>query len=114
MQRPEDITMQFIDNKPIYKIIRVTGPQHNMLVVRLSDKKLDSLPAIEDLESNDKCVGKLIAEEVRQQVMQGVEQASLELGRSYFVEKIQYLSTDSLPVSIYKDLAVEIVRRVNT
>ena len=84
-----------------------------MLAVQLSDKRLYGLPKIEDLALNNQCTAKLIADEVRQQVMQGIAQASLETGKEFFVEKIQYLSTDSLPVSIYRDLATEIIRKLD-
>ena len=103
--------MQFIDNNPIYKIIRTTGPYHNFLVVKLSEKELENPTIIEDLASHQ--VEAVIAkEDVLNQVVSGIEQASLELNHHYFVEKIQFLSTDTQSVSVYKYLAGEIINRI--
>ena len=45
--------------------------------------------------------------------MLGVEQASTNLQQTYCVDKIQYISTDSPPVTVYRELAIEIIRRID-
>jgi hypothetical protein len=105
--------MQFIDTDPLYKIVRVTGPQHNLLGLQLSHEPVAGDPEIEALDQATGKPGALIGREVAAQVMLGVAEASAELQRTYHVDKIQYVSTDTPPVTVYRQLALEILRRVH-
>lgn len=104
--------MQFIDNAPLYKVIRITGPHHNLLGLQLSEEPTTVDPEIEALDQDADHSVRLVGSEIAEQVMLGVEQASVEVGTTYYVEKILYVSSDSPPTSVYRYLAVEIVRRV--
>jgi hypothetical protein len=104
--------MQFIDNAPLYRIVRVTGPQHNLLGIELSADPLSRAPEVEILNRDTEASGQLAAADVAREVILGVNQASLECGRQHYVGKIQYITTDSLPVTIYRELAKEIIYRV--
>ena len=103
--------MQFVDEYPVLKLARITGPHHNFLSIRFSEKELTESPVIEDIDPQKKEKG-LIKEEVLEQVMFGVALMSSEMNQKYYVEKVEFLSGDTQPVSIYKYLATEIVRRV--
>ena len=104
--------MKFIDKSPLYQIIRITGPKHNLLGIQLSEHPPQKPLTIEILNRDAKDSDPLHGNGVAEQVMLGIEQASSMYGRPYFVEKIQYLTTDSPPISIYKELTLEIIRRV--
>ena len=106
--------MKFIDKAPLYQIIRITGPKHNLLGIQLSEQPSQKPLTIEILNPDTKDSDPLRGNEVAEQVMLGIEQASSMYGKPYFVEKIQYLTTDSLPIGTYKDLTLEIIRRVQT
>ena len=67
---------------------------------------------MEILNPDSKNSDPLVGAEVLEQVMHGIDNASRECGQKYFVEKVQYLTTDSLPVTIYGYLALEIIRKV--
>ena len=105
--------MHFVDNHPLYRITRITGPQHNLLGLQLANDPPASGPEVEALDRGSREPGSLDGREVASCVMLGVEQASSELHRAYFVEKIQYVLTDSPPAAIYRQLAIEIIRRVD-
>jgi hypothetical protein len=114
--------MQFIDNDPLYKLVRITGPTHNLLGLQISRAAIAGEPEVEALDQASGAPagvdavggrGGLDGREVAAQVRLGVEQACTELQRTYHVDKIQYLSTDSPPVTIYRQLAAELIRRVH-
>jgi hypothetical protein len=105
--------MQFIDEAPFYKIIRVTGPQHNLLGLEIALIPTGGEPEIEALDHPGDRQGPLNDRNVSEQVLLGVEDASTELARRYYVRKIQYVSTDSPPVTIYRQLTIELIRRVD-
>jgi len=104
--------MQFIAKAPLYKIIRITGPQHNLLGLQIAPGPMAGMPVIEALDRPSGEPGQLVEREVIEQVMHGVDEASRELNQTYGIEKIQYISTDSPPVEVYRYLAIEILRRV--
>lgn len=101
--------MQFIDSAPLYRIVRITGPQHNMLGLQLSDTPISGPPAVEVLDGGG--LG-LEADDVAAAVWQGVALAARQFGRTYPIDKIQFVSSDSAPASIYRELALELIRRI--
>jgi hypothetical protein len=104
--------VQFINNAPLYKVIRITGPKHNMLGIQFSESPMTSPPIVEALNAEPHASVKLAAGDVVEQVTQGVRLAEQEFGREYHVEKIQFVTTDTPPASVYKDLAIELIRRM--
>lgn len=102
--------MHFIDEAPLYKLTRITGPQHNYLGLQITLHPTTQEPTLEAL---DQGVGNLRGPDILQEVLRGVDEASLRRNTRFYVEKIQYISTDSAPVSIYRQLAFEIAQRID-
>lgn len=104
--------MQFVDNAPLYRLIRITGPRHNLLGLELASGPTEREPELEVLDPGA-AQARLDGREVARQVMRGIEDACTELGCEYYVERIQYLAGDSLPTETYRSLASELIRRID-
>lgn len=102
--------MQFINEAPLYKIVRVTGPKHNLLGLELSAEPVETvtLEALDGANSENK----LGADEILIQVRTGIDRAMAMFGRDFHVKRIQYVSSDTPSPDIYVDLTFEILRRV--
>lgn len=105
--------MQFINETPFYKIIRITGPTHNFLGLELSENPTGTAPVLEDLNTDIQKT-QLNTEELFNCVMEGVRLARCEFNQDFYVTRIQYISSDSLPIKIYSYLSFEIIRRVQS
>jgi len=103
--------MQYVFDGELYKIIKITGPQHNMLALGFGE----SLAAIEvkDLKKSKDNVINIFPLQVRNQVLRGLNEINEELGTNYKVVKIQFVSSDSPSETIYVELSKEIVKRLN-
>ena len=104
--------MQFIDKAPLYRIIRITGPTHNLLGLELSENPTSAKPTIDILDAGDDAPAKLNLDDVLAAVSKGVDAVSGETGKTFWIKRIQFLQSDSRPVEIYTMLAAEILRRV--
>lgn len=102
--------MQFVDEAPLYKLSRVTGPHHNYLGLSVTLHPTTRKPELEVLDDG---AGELLGTDIVREVLAGVNETSARLHTRFFIEKIQYMSTDSPPVSIYRQLASEILQRID-
>ena len=105
--------MQFIDKAPLYRIIRITGPHHNLLGLEIAAEPMEHEPEIEALDRDSSKPARLDGREVAAQAMLGVEDACRELNKKYWIEKIQYVSDDTPPVEVYRWLAIKLVRWID-
>lgn len=103
--------MQFINEAPLFKVIRIAGPKHNLLGLELCGEPV-ATPALEALDGTSERAGRLRADEILTQVTAGIGRAKAEFGRDFHVKRIQYVSSDTPSSDIYSDLALEILRRV--
>jgi len=104
--------MQYIFDKGVYKIVRITGPQHNLLGIRLTDsecvKNVVSLP----IKDNDQPkVDKL---NVLSQVESGLNKINKELNKNYHISEIQFISSDTMSSSVYSLLIQELIKRIDS
>lgn len=104
--------MQFINNSPIYKIVRVTGPTHNILVLRLSSAAVTAPVRVEALDGSQDCPNPIGAHEVLENVVNAIRDWEIASGKIYFLESIQYIASDSRPADIYYKMAQEVLRRI--
>jgi len=104
--------MKFINNAPLYKVSRITGPKHNFLGLQFASIPSDVEPIVERLSVASSENENLIDSEVAAQVKLGLAEARSFCRGTYWLEKIQYVPTDSSPAEIYRTLAVEIIRRI--
>ena len=104
--------MQFIDNAPFFKLVRITGPQHNLLVLKLSATSTDNEVLVERLDADRMCQDPIPVDAVRKQVVRAMNDYRAENGTGKFVELVQYLGSDSRPVETYYFMAREIFKRL--
>jgi len=105
--------MQFIENAPFYKLVRITGPQHNLLVLKLAPASVDGGFAVERLDADHECLNPIEADAVREQVVRAVKDYQDEVGNTMSVELVQYLGSDSRPVETYYLMTREILKRLD-
>lgn len=96
----------------MYKVVRVTGPHHNLLGIALADGPRGYATTVEALPCLEGEPVRLSAEEVQRQVSQGVAEANAASGTAYECVKIQFVPSDTPPPTVYKLLASAIVRRL--
>lgn len=99
--------MQFVNRDPLFRIIRITGPHHNLLGLELSPAPGEV--ELEVLNRGADAVTRLDGRRVAAQVLLGVEDACLELHARYDIAKIQYVADDTPPVEVYRFLAKQLV-----
>jgi hypothetical protein len=102
--------MQFINEAPLYKIVRIAGPKHNLLGLELSAEPVESV-TLESLDGTSS-ERQLDADEILIQVRIGIDRAKTMFGRDFHVKRIQYVSSDTPSPDIYVDLTFEILRRI--
>ena len=103
--------MQFVREGGLFKVVRVTGPTHNYLGLAFRDQE-DAEVEIDVMDIRPGEPTRLKADEVKAEVLAGVDAANRSLGTSYRVRRIQFVRSDSPPVEIYRHLAVKLVERV--
>lgn len=105
--------MQYIYNGEIYKIVRVTGPSHNLLGISFGDIADLSLN-VEDLSVKTEGKEGILASNVQKQVISGINEINNELGTNFIAKKIQFMSSDTPSSTIYKELSKELVKRIES
>ena len=97
--------MQFSRSGDAVQAVRITGPAHNLL--RL---KLGTAPGTAEARNLDESDPALLgADDVAREVMRGVAEANAALGTSIGVCGIDYVASDTPLVAVYRDLARALV-----
>ena len=104
--------MQFVKDNDLYKVARITGPTHNFLAIRLSEKKCATLVTALPIKHGD--IQKLDGQVILSQVLKGLESVNLELDKEYFLAEIQFVPSDTESSSVYEFLAGEIIKRIDS
>ncbi|MCA6113832.1 hypothetical protein J6524_02660 [Bradyrhizobium sp. WSM 1738] len=92
--------MQFSRDGDWYQAVRITGPSHNLLALKLGEPSA-SAPIVERLSvSNEAPV--IDADDVQKQVLEGVSEANAQLGTDYRVAAIRFVTTDTPSSTIYR------------
>jgi hypothetical protein len=100
--------MQYVFDGQFYKVVKVTGPRHNLLGLSFGECAEPAVIALGDDKSHA-----IVAEEVLQQVISGVDDMNAKLGTTYLVKQIQFVLSDTPSNSIYRELAQSIVKRLH-
>lgn len=103
--------MQYIYDGELYKIVKISGPKHNMLALCFNE----SAEVIEIIDIEKSCgnsAEKISLLSVKNQVLSGVAEANKELGTNYKVARIQFVSSDTPSDSIYIELSKQIIKRL--
>ena len=101
--------MRYSLKADVYRVVRVTGPQHNLLGLSFS-KSAPERVALERLSGPSN--GAIDEEELVRAVLSGVAKANAAVGANYYVSRVQYVPTDTPAAGIYSDLAQLIVERI--
>ena len=104
--------MQYIKDKDLYKVARITGPTHNLLAVRLSEKKCSTQVVSLPIKQGD--IERLEGDEVLAQVLAGLDEVNKELEKEYFISEVQFVPSDTGPISIYEFLVKELIKRIDS
>lgn len=103
--------MQIIVDGDLYKVVRITGPQHNFLGIRLGDVgevvEIEALPFTAG-------VARVSSDSVFSQVLLGLEEANLEIGKKYAISKIYYVPTDTPSETSYKQMISALIKRIDS
>ena len=105
--------MRFSKSGNIYKIIRITGSQDNILGISFSQKDI-SADGIEVIEWNfpniDKSRIRISKEEILKQVLLGLNSINQSLGTNYQLSKIYFSPFDNSANQIYSGLIAALIR----
>jgi hypothetical protein len=101
--------MQFSRDDEWYQVVRITGPTHNLLGLKFGEREV-SQPIIEAISVDDG-EATIIADTIKQQVLEGVAEANAEARTDYKVVAIRYVVTDTPSSSIYRSLAKALVEQ---
>lgn len=99
--------MQFYKMDNVYTVVRITGPQHNLLqfqVPSLQDSE-PAQPELRELEPTTQSSPVLDRDQVGRHVCAGLARARAELGEIPGIVEIGFLLTDTKPEAIYDELA---------
>lgn len=105
--------MRFLKTKKIYKIIRITGSQDNILGISFIEPNSNeaNLEVIEwDFPNIDRRKDRTSKEEVREQVLSGLETINKSLGTNYKLSKIYFSPCDISKNRIYSGLVAVLIR----
>jgi len=100
--------MRFSKTNNIYKIIRITGSQDNILGISFGE---DDIEVIEwNFTNIDKSRIRTSKEEVLEQVLSGLESVNQSLGTNYKLSQIYFSPFDSGTNSVYHLLICKLIR----
>ena len=100
--------MRFSKTDNIYKIIRITGSQDNILGISFGE---DDVEVIEwNFNNSDRSRIRTSKEEVLEQVLFGLKSVNKSLGMNYKLYKIYFSPFDILTNLIYSTLIVALIR----
>jgi len=104
--------MRFSKTDNIYKIIRITGSQDNILGISFGE---DDIEVIEwNFNNIDKSRIRTSKEEVLEQVLSGLESVNQSLGTNYKLSKIYFSPFDISTNRIYSGLISALIRHYHS
>ncbi len=104
--------MRFSKTNNIYKIIRITGSQDNILGISFGE---DDLEVIEwNFNNSDRSRIRTSKEEVLEQVLFGLESVNKSLGTNYKLSKIYFSPFDISTNRIYSGLIAALIRHYHS
>ena len=105
--------MRFSKTDNIYKIIRITGSQDNILGISFVEKNSigDNIEVIEwNFPKSDKSRIRTSKKDVLEQVLSGLESVNQSLGTNYKLSQIYFSPFDSGTNSVYTLLICNLIR----
>ena len=113
--------MRFSKTGDIYKVIRITGSQDNILGITfapsfdIQSRNSNSIEVIEwEFENLIEESVKSSKQEVLDQVLAGLSRINSSLGTDYRLSKIYFCPFDSPKSEVYSGLIVKLIRHYHT
>ena len=104
--------MRFSKTDNIYKIIRITDSQDNILGISFGE---DNVEVIEwNFNNSDRSRIRTSKEEVLEQVLSGLESVNQSLGTNYKLSKIYFSPFDISTNRIYSGLIAALIRHYHS
>jgi len=104
--------MRFSKTNNIYKIIRITGSQDNILGISFGEEDIEVIQW--NFNNIDKSRIRTSKEEVLEQVLSGLESVNQSLGTNYKLSKIYFSPFDILTNRIYSGLIAALIRHYHS
>jgi len=95
-----------------FKKAHITGPRHNFLSLVLAQDQLNFNFSLTDLNVDLKNIN-LSEEQVRTQIINGVDRINNKLGTNYRVASAEFLSNDTNSDYIYAKLTFDIINEAH-
>jgi len=109
--------MKFTKKNNIYRIIRITGRQDNILGICFSETNKHSIENNIEVVAWDGKDGAKIQtsdDQVLKQVLSGLKEVNKSLGTNYQLSKIYFVPSDSASDSVYKLLIALLIRHYHS
>jgi hypothetical protein len=107
--------MRFSKTDNIYKIIRITGSQDNILGISFGEDDVEVIEVIEwNFNNSDRSRIRTSKEEVLEQVLFGLESVNKSLGTNYKLSKIYFSPFDISTNRIYSGLIAALIRHYHS
>jgi hypothetical protein len=101
--------MRYSLNGDFYRVMRITGPTHNLLGLAFSEGDSQGVTVERLTEAPEQSIDELALEKV---VTSSVEEANKAFGTGYQLCRIQYVPTDTPDLETYSYLARMIIERM--
>jgi hypothetical protein len=101
--------MTYSINGDFYRIVRITGPTHNLLGLAFAGEALEGITIERLAGSSERSIDELALEKA---VVSGVDAANKAFGTGYCLKRIQYVPTDTPDLETYSFLAWMIIERL--
>ena len=106
--------MRFSKTDNIYKIIRITGSQDNILGISFGEDDNDIQVIEWNFNDSDRSRIRTSKEEVLEQVLLGLESVNKSLGTNYKLSKIYFSPFDISTNRIYSGLIAALIRNYHS
>ena len=106
--------MQFTKIGEYLSASRITGPRHNLLMVKVSSG-LQEAVTCECMPAIGKCVHEPLDEsELVKSVLNGVADANATYKSNYCITHIKYVANDTKPEKVYGIMAFRIIEKIES
>ena len=101
--------MRYSINGDFFRVMRVTGPAHNLLGLSFSQNAPEAVVLERLAGSSEQTIDE---DRLREAVLSGVDEANASLETDYHVSRIQYVPTDTPDLGTYSLLVRWIIERL--
>jgi hypothetical protein len=100
--------MQFLREGSLFKVVRITGPTHNILCAEIMIGS-EPIEQIESLQIPTGAMVQLHPDAVLREIKMGFEEAGQHLGVCVTAKRLQFMPSDSPPPEVYRVMARALV-----